>query len=96
MANVPYVASGQALAVSLDGTLAATSGPETPGAQMTLLSHEVLRLWSLPDLREIECWKLQDFGCRDISCALAFAPDGQRLVVAGWDGVLRSVVLPAS
>jgi hypothetical protein len=91
------VASGQALAVSLDGTLAATSGPETPGAQqMTYLPDEVLRLWSLPDLREIQCWKLQDFGCRDISCALAFAPDGQRLVVAGWEGVLRSVVLPAS
>jgi WD40 repeat protein len=96
VANVPYEASGQALAVSFDGTLAATSGPETPDAQMTVLSHEVLRLWSLPDLREIECWKLQDFGCRDVSCALAFAPDGQRLVVAGWEGVLRSVLLPAS
>lgn len=43
-----------------------------------------------------QCWKLRDFGCRDISCALAFAPDGQRLVVAGWEGVLRRVVLPAS
>jgi hypothetical protein len=65
----------------LDGTLAATSGPETPGAQqMTYLPDEVLRLWSLPDLREIQCWKLQDFGCRDISCALAFAPHGN----ASW------------
>jgi len=96
VANVPSGASGQALAVSADGTLAATSGRETPGTQPTGPSQEVLRLWSVPDLREIQCWNLRDFGCRDISCALAFAPDGQRLVVAGWEGVLRRVVLSAS
>jgi WD40 repeat protein len=89
VAKVPFGLSGQALAVSLDGTLAATFGG---GPADT--ADEKLRLWSLPDLRELQSWSLRDFGCRDISCALAFAPDGRRLVIAGWEGVLRRVILP--
>lgn len=96
LATVPHGANGQALAVSLDGTIAATAGHEIPGSHATFVESEALRLWSLPDLREIRCWKLRDFGCRDIACALAFGPDGKCLVVAGWEGVLRRVVLPAS
>jgi WD40 repeat protein len=89
VARVSFGMSGQALAVSLDGTLAATFGGGSAGT-----ADEMLRLWSLPDLRELQSWSLQDFGCRDISCALAFTPDGRRLVIAGWEGVLRRVVLP--
>jgi WD40 repeat protein len=96
VASVPHGTTGQALAVSWDGSLVATFGFDPPIGQTPHASHEVLRLWSLPDLREIQCWKLRDFGCRDIACALAFAPDGKRLVVAGWEGVLRRVVLPVS
>ena len=92
-ATVPFGASGQALAVSLDGALAATSGHEEPGPGPSSIMGEALRLWSLPDLSEIRCWRLADLGCRDIACALAFAADGRHLVVAGWDGVLRRIAL---
>jgi hypothetical protein len=51
--------------------------------------------WSLPDLVEVQRWDLRDLGAWDISCALAFTPDGQRMIAAGWDGVLRRLVLPA-
>jgi hypothetical protein len=53
-----------------------------------------VRLWSLPDLSEIQGWSLLELGCWDLSCALAFTPDGGHLVVAGWEGVLRRIVLP--
>jgi WD40 repeat protein len=75
--------TGRALAVSSDGTRLATS------------EKGILFLWSLPDLVEVQRWNLSALGAWDISCALAFTPDGQRLVAAGWDGVLRRLVLPA-
>jgi WD40 repeat protein len=90
VAVAPYDTTGQALAVSADGTLAATSGYEDDARA----SGATLRVWSLPDLQKLWSWNLRDLGCRDIACALAFAPDGRHLVVAGWEGVLRRVVLP--
>jgi WD40 repeat protein len=82
LARVPAgIFDGRALAISPDGTRLATS-------------HDGdLRLWSLPDLGIIQSWNLYSLGAWDISCALAFAPDGQRLIAAGWDGVLRRLVL---
>jgi WD40 repeat protein len=85
IAHADIGTAGQALAVSSDGTRAATS-----------TADGLLRLWSLHDLREIDRWNLRELGCRDISCALAFTPDARRLIVGGWEGVLRSVVLPSS
>jgi WD40 repeat protein len=82
VATVPYGIDGRALAVSMDGRYAATS------------SHGELQLWSLPNLTELHRWHLSDFGLWDISCALAFVPGGRHLIVAGWEGVLRRVVLP--
>ena len=89
VAVVPHGTSGQALAVSADGAFAATCAREIAADG----SREILRVWSLPDLHELHSWNLADFGCSDIACALAFAPDGRHLVVAGWEGVLRRVVL---
>jgi hypothetical protein len=83
--------SGQALAGSADSTLAAISGGDT---QISDVGYEALRLFFLPDLRELGRWNLRTLGCRDIACALAFAPDNRHLVLAGWEGVLRRVSLP--
>jgi WD40 repeat protein len=95
VAIVSEEVSGQALAVSRDGALAVTSGrpPEGAGVQPTGFSSEKLRLWSLPELRQLQSWKLSDLGCRDIACAVAFTPDNNYLIVAGWEGVVRRIVL---
>ncbi len=88
--------SGQALAVSADATMAATSGPapvENETERVVGVREEQIRLWSLPDLREIHSWSLTDLGCRDIVTALAFSPDNRHLIVGGWEGVLRRLVL---
>jgi WD40 repeat protein len=74
---------GRALAVSADGTRLATS------------HNGVVVLWSVPDLVEVKRWYLDELGAWDLSCALAFTPDGQRMIAAGWDGVLRRLVLSA-
>jgi len=34
-------------------------------------------------------------GCRDLACAVAFTPDNAGLIVAGWEGVIRRIALPA-
>ena len=61
---VPHGVSGQALAVSPDGTLAATCGgpDEVDGQRLAGVKVEVLRLWSLPELRPLQSWNLRDFG----------------------------------
>jgi WD40 repeat protein len=82
VATAAHGVDGRALAVSTDGRYAATA------------YHPDLRLWSLPNLSELHRWNLRDFGLWDTSCALAFVPGGRHLIVAGWDGVLRRVVLP--
>jgi WD40 repeat protein len=88
--------SGQALAVSADATTAATSGPPPTANETERVDGvrvEQIRLWSLPDLRELASWRVAALGCRDIVTALAFSPDGRHLVLGGWDGVLRRLVL---
>jgi hypothetical protein len=80
--TAPFGITGRALAVSADGGYAATA------------NHWELRLWSLPNLTELHRWHLKALGLWDISCALAFAPGNRHLIVAGWEGVLRRVVLP--
>jgi WD40 repeat protein len=65
---------GRGLAISADGSRLATSQ----------MGETLVRLWSLPDLSEIQTWNLEELGCWDLSCALAFTPDGGHLVVAGW------------
>jgi hypothetical protein len=85
--TVPHEAYGQALTVSADGHLAATCGDNEDGRPVVLV-------WSLPDLRERWRCNLLDIGCRDIACALAFSRDGRHLIVAGWDGVMRRLVMP--
>jgi hypothetical protein len=92
VASVDYGTTGQAIAVSPDGTLVAIAGFEKRGAP----SDEILQLLSIPDLREIQRWNLTDLGCRDIVSSLAFSPDGTHVVVAGWDGVLRRVARASS
>ena len=82
VATAPFGVAGRALAVSNDGRYAATA------------SGRDLRLWSLPHLHELHRWDLMALGLWDISCALAFVPGGRHLIVAGWEGVLRRVVLP--
>lgn len=89
VATVPHGAAGQAVALSLDATLLATSDDQAAG-------DGTLRVWSLPDLQEIHSWTLRDFGCRDIATTLAFAPNGRQLVVGGWEGVLRRLAVPTS
>jgi WD40 repeat protein len=89
--SVPHGSYGQALAVSQDGTMVATCDRDDERDQG---GPPFVRLRSLPDLREIWQCNLLEFGCRDIACALAFAPDGRRLILAGWEGVLRRIVLP--
>jgi hypothetical protein len=88
--------SGQALALSADATMAATSGTapvENETERVEGVRAERIRLWSLPDLRELHSWSLADLGCRDIVTALAFSPDNRHLIVGGWEGVLRRLVL---
>jgi len=82
-ATAPFGVAGRGLAVSADGRFAATT------------SDWEVRLWSLPNLAEVHRWHLHDLGLWDISCALAFVPDSRYLIVAGWEGVLRRVVLPS-
>jgi WD40 repeat protein len=89
--SVPHGSYGQALAVSADGRMAATC---SDGEPVEGLVEPVLRVWSLPNLREIWRCNLWALGCRDIACAVAFTPDGRRLILAGWEGVLRRIVLP--
>jgi len=48
---------------------------------------------ALPDLREQASWSPADLGCRDIVTGLAFSPDSRHLIVGGWDGLLRRLVL---
>jgi hypothetical protein len=52
-----------------------------------------VRVWSVPDLRELWHLRMFDFGCRDIACALAFAPDRHHLIIAGWEGAIRRAVI---
>jgi WD40 repeat protein len=93
VAAVAHGIAGQGIAVSSDGELAATAGHDVRNSADSV-DDRVVRLWSLPDLREICRWNLLDLGCRDIVCALAFSPDGRHLVLAGWEGVLRRLILP--
>ena len=88
VASVPLGIAGRALAVSRDGRRFATASSDSEAEQPTL------RIWGLPDVTQVRSWNLQDLGCRDLSCALAFAPDGRRIVIAGWEGVIRRIVLP--
>jgi hypothetical protein len=76
---------GRALAVSADGTRAATFGGEP---------WSTLRVWSLPNLTAVASWNLLELGCWDVSCALAFTPDAASVIAAGWDGVLRRIRIP--
>ena len=87
--RAPFGTFGEALALSTDGCLAATCDHETPGK-----GEPVVRVWSVPDLRELWKLNLTDVECRDIACALAFTPDARRLVIAGWEGAIRRAVLP--
>jgi WD40 repeat protein len=97
LAMVPEEVSGQALAVSRDGTLAVTSGRRAEDASPEVGRQvEELRLWSLPELHQLHSWKLRDFGCRDTASAVAFSSDNRYVIVAGWEGVLRRVILPHS
>lgn len=88
--SVPHGIAGQALAISPDGRLAATSGADL----MDGSDDRRIRLWSLPDLREIRQWSVAALGCRDLVCALTFTPDARHLVLGDWHGVLRRLVLP--
>jgi len=83
VASVPLEFAGRALALSADGTQAATYSFNPRG----------LRVWSLPTLQEIARCDLQGLGAWDISTAVAFTPDTRSVVAAGWDGVLRRVPL---
>lgn len=98
LASVHHGIAGQALAVSRDGRLVATCNDrrhvDSGGAWPDWEWEQCIRVWSLPDLREMCHWDPSDLGCRDIACALAFTPDGHHLIAAGWDGVLRRIVLP--
>jgi hypothetical protein len=61
VAMVPRGVTGQALAVSRDGTLAVTCGGPPEDAMMAVtVKLEELRLWSLPELRQLQSWKLTD------------------------------------
>jgi hypothetical protein len=91
--NVRHGSYGQALAVSVDGRMAATCSEGGIQPAVGVL-QPVVRVWSLPNLHQIYQWNLWELGCRDIACALAFAPDGRRLILGGWEGVLRRLVLP--
>ena len=93
VAGVTHGIAGQAIAISSDGELAATAGHGVWNSA-DWVDDRFVRLWSLPHLREICRWNLPDLGCRDIVCALAFSPDGGHLVLAGWEGVLRRLILP--
>jgi WD40 repeat protein len=88
--SVPHGANGQALAVAVNGSLIATSG----GSPESSIANQTVRAWSVPDLKQVQCWTLGDLGCRDIVCALAIAPDGRHLLLGGWEGVLRRIVVP--
>lgn len=92
--TLPYGSFGQAIAVSRDAPLIATCGFTREPVREDRDAEPVLRVSSLPDLRELWRCNLKELGCRDIACALAFAPDRRHLVVAGWEGVLRRIVLP--
>jgi len=98
VAAVGHGIAGQALGVSRDGRFAATYNNrrqvDRGGAWPDWDWESRIRLWSLPDLREICHWDPFDFGSRDIACALSFTADGRHLIAAGWDGVLRRIVLP--
>jgi WD40 repeat protein len=86
--------TGQALAVSADGTLAATSGSVVNDPERGQgLKDQLVRLWSLPVLREIASWNLTNLGCRDIVTGLAFSPDNRHLVLVGWEGVVRRLAI---
>ena len=93
-AMIPCPIAGQALAVSADGTMAAISGAlEYEAVRVSNVREEWIRLWSLPELRELKSWRVADLGCREIVTALAFSPDNRYLIVGGWEGVLRRLVL---
>jgi hypothetical protein len=77
--------AGRGLAVSRDGRYLATSDEKA-----------MVRVRTLPDLKEIGRWSLPDLGCRDLACAVAFAPDNSSLIIAGWEGVIRRIALPLS
>ena len=83
VASVPVNVSGQALALSADGTRGASYSFDPGG----------LQVWSLPNLQEIGRCDLQYLGAWDVSCTLAFTHDGRSIIAAGWDGVLRRVEL---
>jgi WD40 repeat protein len=91
---IPGGIPGQALAVSADATMAATSGPERYDPERAIsLVGQTIRLWSLPDLRRIASWTLAHLGCRDIVTGLAFSADNRHLVLAGWEGVVRRLAI---
>ena len=83
-ADVPGDIAGRAIALSADGSLLATA-----------TSRSYVQLRTLPTLTEIARWYLPDLGCRDLATALAFTPDNTGLIVAGWEGVIRRIALPA-
>ena len=82
--DVPRDLAGRGLALSADGSLLATSDSR---------SHVQVR--ALPSFTEMARWYLPDLGCRDLATALAFTPDNTGLIVAGWEGVIRRIALPA-
>ena len=77
--------AGRGLAVSSNGSMVALSN-----------SSGRVTIRTLPSLKEISSWYLPDLGCADLSCAIAFTPDNSRLVVAGWEGVIRRLLLPST
>jgi WD40 repeat protein len=82
--DVPGDIAGRGLALSADGSLLATA-----------TSRSYVQLRTLPTLTEIARWYLPDLGCRNLACAVAFTPDNAGLIVAGWEGVIRRIGLPA-
>ena len=76
--------AGRGLAVSSDGRLVATSD-----------GRDLVRLRTSPSLTEIYRWFLADLGDGDLACAVAFTPDKSGLMVAGWEGVIGRIALPA-
>ena len=83
-ADVACDIAGRAIALSADGSLLATA-----------TSRSYVQLRTLPTLTEIARWYLPNFGCRDLATTVAFTPDNTGLIVAGWEGVIRRIALPA-